>query len=194
MKLLHALCADAGDHFVHEALARSVNDAHGAVAVDQFASDGVHQVGLTHPHTAIQKQRIITARGVGGDRFGSRMSKLIAGSDDERIVREYPTFLIGLTPTVVKGELGFGFVAWERTSFVRRDEGKDFAGTTTTLWAIAAAVYLALAGPEGLRDLGTGIVQGARYAAGQLAKTRVRSAARLSRGLGEWMKCRRNGD
>jgi len=101
---------------------------------------------------------------------GSGQAGFIASSDDERIVREYPTFLIGLTPTVVKGEHGFGFVAWERTSFVRRDEGKDFAGTTTTLWAIAAAVYLALAGPDGLRDLGTGIVQGARYAAGQLAK------------------------
>ena len=100
---------------------------------------------------------------------GSGQAGFIASSDDERIVREYPTFLIGLTPTVVEGEHGFGFVAWERTSFVRRDEGKDFAGTTTTLWAIAAAVYLALAGPDGLRDVGTGIIQGSRYAAQQLA-------------------------
>lgn len=99
---------------------------------------------------------------------GSGQAGYIASSDDERFLREYPSFLIGLTSTVVEGENGFGFVAWDRTNYVKREEGKDFAGTTTTLWAIAAAVYLSLAGPQGLKDIGSGIIQRAHYAAQML--------------------------
>src|SRR5262249_51096252 len=53
---------------------------------------------------------------------GTGLAGFIASSDDERFVREYPTFLIGLTPTSVEGELGFGFVAWDRTNYVSRED------------------------------------------------------------------------
>jgi glycine dehydrogenase subunit 1 len=103
-----------------------------------------------------------------GMHYGGGLAGFVASRDEERYVREYPTFLIGLTPTSVAGEHGFGLVAWERTSYMRREHGKDFAGTTTGLWAITAAVYLALLGPEGLRELGEGILQRAHYAASGL--------------------------
>lgn len=107
---------------------------------------------------------------------GGGQAGYIGSSDDDRFIREYPTFLIGLTPTAVEGEHGFGFVAWDRTHYAKREQGKDFAGTTTALWAIAAAVYLSLAGPEGLRDIGSGIIQRSHYAAEQMAEiSNVRS-------------------
>ena len=112
--------------------------------------------------------------------FGGGLSGFIASRDDQRYVREYPTFLIGLTSTETAGEYGFGLVAWDRTSYIRREKGKDFAGTTTALWAITAAVYLAMLGPRGLRELGEGLVQRACYAARELNQISGVSAPQLA--------------
>jgi glycine dehydrogenase subunit 1 len=104
-----------------------------------------------------------------GMHFGGGLAGFVASADTEQFVSEYPTYLIGRTPTTEQAEHGFGLVAWERTSYVRRELGKDFSGTTTATWAIAAATFLALAGPLGMREIGRGIMQRARYAATRLA-------------------------
>lgn len=101
--------------------------------------------------------------------FGGGLAGFVATSDEERWIAEYPTFLIGMTPTVAEGEYGFGEVVWERMSYVTRGESKEYAGTTQNLWAIAAAVYLSLLGPRGLEELGRGCMQRARYAALRLS-------------------------
>jgi glycine dehydrogenase subunit 1 len=100
--------------------------------------------------------------------YGGGLAGFVASPDEERFVSEYPTFLIGLGPTTVEGEHGFGEVVWERTSYVQRGDSREYAGTTQNLWAIAAAVYLALHGPHGLAELGRGIAARARYAAQRL--------------------------
>jgi glycine dehydrogenase subunit 1 len=100
--------------------------------------------------------------------YGGGLAGFVASTDTEQFVSEYPMFLIGLGPTVTEGEYGFGEVVWERTSYVQRSDSKEYTGTTQNLWAIAAGAYLALVGPQGLAELGTGIVQRARYAAGRL--------------------------
>ena len=51
-----------------------------------------------------------------------------------------------------------------------RELGKDWTGNSVYLWAIANAVYMALLGPEGLREVGQLILQRARYAARLLAE------------------------
>jgi glycine dehydrogenase subunit 1 len=101
--------------------------------------------------------------------YGGGLSGFVATRDEERFVREFPMFLIGRTDTSVPGEHGFGLVAHGRTSYMLREQGKDFGGTTTGLWGIAAAVYLSLLGPAGLRELGEGIMQRRVYAARRLA-------------------------
>lgn len=100
--------------------------------------------------------------------YGGGLAGFIATPDEERFVREYPTFLIGRTDTAVAGEHGFGLVAPDRTSYMRREHGKDFGGTTTALWCIASAVYMSLLGPHGIRELGEGILQRRAYAAHRL--------------------------
>ena len=104
----------------------------------------------------------------------------VASKDSEQFVSEYPMFLIGLGPTEVEGEYGFGEVVWERTSYVQRGDSKEYTGTTQNLWAIAAGAYLALLGPDGLAELGRGIVERAGYAAKRLDELPGVRAPRLS--------------
>ncbi|MCP3773318.1 aminomethyl-transferring glycine dehydrogenase subunit GcvPA [Paenibacillus sp. MZ04-78.2] len=102
--------------------------------------------------------------------YGGGQAGFIATRDEEQFVMEYPSRLFGIAPTAVEGEYGFGDVAYERTSFARREKGKESVGTQTALWGITAGVYLALMGPHGMCEVGETIIQQARYAAGRLAE------------------------
>jgi len=102
--------------------------------------------------------------------YGGGHAGFIASRDEERYVLEYPSRLFGVAPTRVPGEYGFGDVAYERTSFARREEGKEWVGTAAALWGITAGVYLALMGPQGMAEIGEGIMLRARYAMQQLAE------------------------
>jgi glycine dehydrogenase subunit 1 len=101
--------------------------------------------------------------------FGGGNGGFIASRDDPRFVMEYPSRLFGLAPTVVEGEYGFGDVAYERTSFAVREQGKEWVGTAAALWGITAGVYLALMGPNGMVEIGEGIMQRCRYAMQKIA-------------------------
>ncbi|MFF3006826.1 aminomethyl-transferring glycine dehydrogenase subunit GcvPA [Kitasatospora sp. NPDC057940] len=102
--------------------------------------------------------------------FGGGNAGFIASADDERLVAEYPSRLFGLTPTDVPGEYGFGDVAYERTSFALREEGKEWVGTAAALHGIAAGVYLSLMGPHGMREIGETILANTAYARRRLAQ------------------------
>jgi len=96
--------------------------------------------------------------------YGGGHAGFIATRDEERFVMEYPSRLFGITRTRVDGEWGFGDVTYDRTSFGSREQGKEYIGTAAALWGITAGVYLALAGPQGMRELCTAIMQKCRYA------------------------------
>ena len=110
--------------------------------------------------------------------FGGGQAGFIATRDEEKYVMQYPSRLFGIAPTSVLGEYGFGDVAYERTSFAIREEGREWVGTAAALWGITAAVYLALMGPQGMAELGEGIMQRSHYAAMRLGAIRgVRAPA-----------------
>ncbi len=44
-----------------------------------------------------------------------------------------------------------------------RDNCNEFIGTATALWGITAGVYLALMGPQGMKELGDNILQKTQY-------------------------------
>ncbi|MFL7892067.1 MAG: aminomethyl-transferring glycine dehydrogenase subunit GcvPA [Anaerolineales bacterium] len=96
--------------------------------------------------------------------FGGGQAGFIATRDEVEYVMEYPSRLFGIAPTVVAGEYGFGDVAYERTSFAKREGGKEWVGTAAALWGITAGVYLSLMGPRGMSDLGEAIMMRTRYA------------------------------
>ncbi|MGO4692134.1 aminomethyl-transferring glycine dehydrogenase subunit GcvPA [Glaciibacter sp. 2TAF33] len=101
--------------------------------------------------------------------FGGAHAGFIAVPDDPRFVMEMPSRLFGLATTDVPGEVGFGDVAYDRTSFAQREEGKEWVGTAAALWGIAAGVYLALMGPQGMADLGETLLARTRYAQQKLS-------------------------
>jgi glycine dehydrogenase subunit 1 len=102
--------------------------------------------------------------------FGGGQAGFISTRDEERFVMEYPSRLFGITKTTVEGEHGFGDVTYDRTSFHDRIEGKEFVGTAAALWGITAGVYLALAGPLGIQELGRIILQKSQYAIKKLSE------------------------
>jgi len=96
--------------------------------------------------------------------YGGGQAGYIATRDEETFVMEYPSRLFGIESTSEPGEYGFGDVTFDRTSFADRENSKEFIGTATALWGITAGVYLALAGPQGMKDIGQTILQNSLYA------------------------------
>jgi glycine dehydrogenase subunit 1 len=96
--------------------------------------------------------------------YGGGHAGYIATQDHLPLVAEFPSRLFGIAPTKVPGEYGFGDVYYDRTSFAHREEGKEWVGTAAALWGITAGVYLALMGPQGMKELGETVLARTRYA------------------------------
>lgn len=96
---------------------------------------------------------------------GGGLGGFIATHDMMKYLVEYKDKMYGLTNTVKEGEYGFGNVLFARTSFQSREKAREYTGTSNALWALTAGVYLALMGPEGMREIGQTIMQKAQYAA-----------------------------
>jgi glycine cleavage system P protein (glycine dehydrogenase) subunit 1 len=100
---------------------------------------------------------------------GGGLGGFIACRDEEKYVAEHPSFLISITETEREHEYGFGHCRFDRTSFVGRERGKDWTGTSTALWGIVAAVFMALMGPKGMKEIGEVIIEKSHYAARKLS-------------------------
>jgi glycine dehydrogenase subunit 1 len=111
---------------------------------------------------------------------GGGLAGFIASRDEQRFVEELPTFLVSIVPTADGNGFGFGVSTMERTSYDKRESATDYYGTTQWLWGIVAGVYLSLMGPQGMADLGAGIMQRSRYAAQRLAAIRGVTAPLLT--------------
>ncbi len=96
--------------------------------------------------------------------YSGGLCGFIASRDEPEFVAEYPYLMVSIAPGRTEGEWGFGWAAMERTSYDLRESAPDFTGTTQWLWGITAAVYLSLLGPQGLREVGEGILQRSHYA------------------------------
>lgn len=95
---------------------------------------------------------------------GGGQSGFIAFQDEEDYVAECPLAMYTILETQKEGEFAYAEVLAERTSYGTRDKGKDWVGTASGLWTIAAAVYLSLMGPQGMAEIGETILQNAAYA------------------------------
>ncbi|MGE7946764.1 aminomethyl-transferring glycine dehydrogenase subunit GcvPA [Lysinibacillus sp. NPDC093688] len=112
--------------------------------------------------------------------FSGGQAGFIATHNDPTFINEYPSRLFGIIPTVKEGEYGFGDIAYDRTSFADRENGKESVGTQTALWGITAGVYLSLMGPNGMYDLGQAIMQNSQYAVMQLNKIKYIRGSRIT--------------
>jgi glycine dehydrogenase subunit 1 len=104
--------------------------------------------------------------------YGGALLGFLACRDDERLVSAVPHRLVTITKTEREGEWGFTYVLPKRTMFVARDKARSFTGTATALWAITAAVYMSLLGPQGMRDIAEVIMEKSHYAMKRLSVIR----------------------
>jgi glycine dehydrogenase subunit 1 len=98
---------------------------------------------------------------------GGGLGGFIASRDEPRYAYEYPTLMISIAETT-HGEHGFGLALMHQCSYGSREEGKDWTGNSTYLWAVGSAVYMSVMGPQGFHEVGELILQRAHYAAGLL--------------------------
>ncbi|MFO1088046.1 MAG: aminomethyl-transferring glycine dehydrogenase subunit GcvPA [Hyphomicrobiales bacterium] len=101
---------------------------------------------------------------------GGGVGGFIASRDEEKYVRQYNGFLVSITETLKPGQFGFALASAHQTSYGMREQGKDWTGNSVYLWAIAAAVYMSLLGPEGFREIGNLIIARSHYAAKRLGE------------------------
>jgi glycine dehydrogenase subunit 1 len=94
--------------------------------------------------------------------FGGPYLGIIAA--DEQDLRRMPGRIVGETLDV-DGDPGYVLTLQTREQHIRRERATSNICTNQTLMAIAAAVYLAWLGPQGLRELGESCAAKARYAA-----------------------------
>lgn len=94
---------------------------------------------------------------------GGGQSGFIAFRDEEVYLAECPLAIYTIAETAVEGQYGYAEVLPERTSYEARDKAKDWVATASGLWTIAAAVYMALMGPQGMREIGETILQNSNY-------------------------------
>jgi len=96
--------------------------------------------------------------------FGGALLGFLAFRDDERFASAMAHKLMTITTTEREGEWGFTYVLPERTMLAAREKATTITGTTTVLWAITAAVYMSLLGPQGMRELAEAIMYKSHYA------------------------------
>ncbi len=100
---------------------------------------------------------------------GGAQAGYIASLDEMKYIQEFKELVDGASPTTVPGEIAYCIVLIERTHYALREKGKEFTGTQNNLWMAPVATYLALMGPEGLKEVGNTIMTNALYAAKKLS-------------------------
>lgn len=95
---------------------------------------------------------------------GGGQSGFIAFRDEPAYLSECPLAIYTIAETAVEGQYAYAEVLPERTSYEARDKAKDWVGTASGLWTIGAAVYMALMGPQGMKEVGETILYNSNYA------------------------------
>lgn len=97
--------------------------------------------------------------------YGGGACGFVAVRDVDEHIAELPGLLASIADLEEGEGFGFNLFAWaERLSYAARENAKEYTGTATALWSTANAVYLALMGPQGMKDIGEAILQKSHYA------------------------------
>lgn len=102
--------------------------------------------------------------------FGGPLLGIFACRDDMQLIRQMPGRVVGMTTTLDGKRKGFCMALQTREQHIRREKATSNICSNESLCAVAAAAYLALLGPQGLRQLGEAIISKAHYAMQLLAE------------------------
>jgi glycine dehydrogenase subunit 1 len=96
--------------------------------------------------------------------YGGPLLGIFACKRDLKLIRQVPGRIIGMTTTVEGSRQGFCMALQTREQHIRREKATSNICTNEALCAVASAVYLALLGPKGLKELCETIIHKACYA------------------------------
>lgn len=102
--------------------------------------------------------------------FGGPLLGIFACSGEMGMIRQLPGRVVGLTSTEDGMDRGFCMVLQTREQHIRRHKATSNICSNESLCAVASAVYLALLGPVGLRDLGETILLRSHYVMKRLSE------------------------
>ncbi len=102
--------------------------------------------------------------------FGGPYAGIFAVKGGQEIIRQMPGRMIGMTTTKDGKRRGFSQVLQTREQHIRRENATSNICTNQSLCAVAASVYLALLGEEGMRSLARRIIATSHYASKMLSE------------------------
>jgi glycine dehydrogenase subunit 1 len=103
--------------------------------------------------------------GLGGNTLG-----IMACRDDPKLVRQMPGRIVGLTRTMDGGRRGFILALSTREQHIRREKATSNICTNETLFAIVAAIYLALLGRRGIAAVARRILDNTSYMTARMGR------------------------
>jgi len=96
--------------------------------------------------------------------YGGPLLGILACRRDNKLIRQMPGRIIGITETVKDHRRGYVMTLATREQHIRREKATSNICSNQALNAITAGVYLSLMGPQGMRDLSEIIMKKAKYA------------------------------
>jgi glycine dehydrogenase subunit 1 len=102
--------------------------------------------------------------------YGGPLLGIFACRDDMALIRQMPGRVIGMTTTQDDSKQGFCMALQTREQHIRREKATSNICSNEALCAVASAAYMALLGPQGLRELGETILCKANYAIQLISK------------------------
>ncbi|MCJ7431566.1 aminomethyl-transferring glycine dehydrogenase subunit GcvPA [Candidatus Bathyarchaeota archaeon] len=102
--------------------------------------------------------------------FGGPLLGIFTCREDMALVRQMPGRIIGMTTTQDGTKNGFCMTLQTREQHIRREKATSNICSNEALCSVVSAVYMALLGPEGLRELGETVMYNANYAVHLLSK------------------------
>ncbi len=96
--------------------------------------------------------------------YGGPLLGIFACKHDNKFIRQMPGRIIGVTETLTDHRQGYVMTLATREQHIRREKATSNICSNEALCAVAAGTYLALMGPQGIKELSETIMKKAKYA------------------------------
>jgi glycine dehydrogenase subunit 1 len=102
--------------------------------------------------------------------FGGPLLGIFACRNDSAIIRQMPGRIVGMTTTQDGLQSGYCMTLSTREQHIRREKATSNICSNESLCAVAAATYMALLGPTGLKNLSETILYKSNYAMKKISR------------------------